>query len=102
MTKNVTKLSGVKYVLMDGVEQNRLYPDTFEIPSDKEKAALRPGDYVKLCFEDPLGLSVSERMWVQVIKRGTGRLMNTPLAADLEWGDMVDYEDRHVLSVMRE
>ena len=36
------------YRLADGVEKNRQNPDTYEIPSDSDKAALKVGDVAKL------------------------------------------------------
>ena len=40
-----------RWHLESGVERNRLYPDSFEIPHELARNALRPGMFAKLMFE---------------------------------------------------
>ncbi len=74
-----------RWHLGSGGEMNRLHPDTFWIPDDEEKAALEPGDHVRLIFEmseDWGRKRWGERMWVNVVsverRRIIGTLRNTP------------------------
>lgn len=84
--------------LVDGVEQNRLYPATFEIPSEEAKAAVRPGDFVKIGFQYQ---GLCERMWVQVHGDGFGELNNDPVRVPMVCGETVHYERYHILSIIK-
>ncbi len=101
-----------RWSLGDGVEQNRLYPDTFEVPSAEEKAGLVPGDKVKAMFEvkllrrnQVLGQDRwGERMWLEVIKVKRRslvcRLTNQPAGIPrLEFGDIVKIRLKHVIDI---
>lgn len=87
---------------VNGVIMHRDHPDTFEIPSDEEKAAIFPGDFVKvgfICGKD------TERMWLEVT--GTradgwihGTLNNDPVITNLEIGDEFTVHRDHVLSII--
>jgi uncharacterized protein YegJ (DUF2314 family) len=93
------------YTLIDGESRNAEYPDTFEIPSVEERRAVTSGDYVKLGFEydDPSSMA-GERMWVEVATVGdklTGTLANEPIGTtDLEHGDEVGFELRHIIGLL--
>ncbi|MDP9164686.1 MAG: DUF2314 domain-containing protein [Actinomycetota bacterium] len=67
--------------LESGTEQNRLYPDTFWVPSSEEKSRIAVGTFVKVMFMDRG--KRCERMWVEVTKmNGTcyeGTLSNLPI-----------------------
>jgi hypothetical protein len=94
-----------RWHLGSGVERNRLYPDTFEIPSEEEKASLKPGMGAKLMFEMRDGWG--ERMWVDVTevrKRYiVGRLANQPVGIPrLSCGDTVKFKYQHVISIVPE
>ena len=70
------------YTLTNGEEMNRQHPDTFEIPTLRERKSLKPGKYVKLIFEEKD--KPSERMWVKVEYisdngRYIGTLANDPI-----------------------
>lgn len=84
---------------VDGVEVNRKHPDTFQIPTDEEKAAVKPGDYVKIGFNDH-ELEITEHMWVHVTGEGKGILNNDPVIVDMVIGDEVTFEPRHILGII--
>lgn len=85
-----------------GVERNRHYPDSFEIPSDGQKCSIQAGDHVKLMFEMKDGWC--ERMWVSVSTIGrryiVGELINTPAGIPrLHAGDRVMFTPDHVIDI---
>lgn len=90
------------YKIKSGVKLNRLHPDTFEIPSDEDKALVKRGDFVKLIFESDYG---TERMWVEVVNDYpggmNGKLANYPFnIPGLEHGDPVDFKPKHIIDIM--
>ena len=93
--------------LEDGEAYNRLYPRTFHVPSAEEKAAIKPGDLVKMMFA--FGTAEEhdiERMWVTVKERRDdkliGTLSNEPLDSALEHGRQTIFETRHVIRIIME
>ncbi len=76
-----------RWHLASGVERHRLYPKTFDIPSDEDKAQIRPGDDVRLSFE--MKNAPGERMWVEVVRikrrRIVGRLKSQPVIIPKLW-----------------
>lgn len=88
--------------VMDGVEQNKLYPDTFEIPSNMDKANIRPGDFVKAGFATDVD-TPTERMWVLVTEIAAGvirgRLASEPVITKAKLDDPVAMEFRHVIEI---
>lgn len=91
-----------RWHLSDGVERNRLYPDTFSIPSEEDKDEIRPGDLVKAEFAMS---DWAERMWVEVtaVRRGhiVGQLSNTPAGIPrLQPGRKVKLKRKHVIDFM--
>lgn len=89
--------------LMDGVQKARDNPDTFRIPTDAEKAAVQPGDYVKCGFIAKGGRV--ERMWVEVCSEGKGMLASQPVlfpADQLALGSFVEFEPRHIINILRQ
>lgn len=113
--------------LLDGEEIHRERPDTFEIPPIEARAALKPGQIVKLMFRivlDPQKLAanpnwtvfgarpkseLTERMWV-VVKRSlddgsyVGTLDNDPASQSVARGDVragmeVSFDHRHVIAI---
>ena len=92
-----------RWRLGSGVESNRLYPDTFEIPTDDDKAAIKTGDSVRAMFQMRDGWC--ERMWVKVerVRRGTliGRLSNQPVGIPrLTFGERVKLKPDHVIDIV--
>jgi uncharacterized protein YegJ (DUF2314 family) len=99
-----TKTRRPRITLLDGVMQNARHPDTFEIPDERTRTQLRPGDLVKLSFHQ-VGCDVAgERMWVRVgFKTGdttyVGLLNNVPSFIEgLLLGDRVDFDQKNVIS----
>lgn len=88
--------------LESGVESNRDHPETFWIPSADEKAALRPGDDVRLMWS--VRRSHGERMWVRITQRNgdefTGTLENWPVMAYLRHGDRVRFQADHIIDYL--
>jgi Uncharacterized protein conserved in bacteria (DUF2314) len=94
-----------RWTLGNGVRQNQEHPDTFWVPTESEKAAIRPGDDVKLMFLERLPSGWGERMWVTVTKVGrrrlVGRLANDPYSmARLECGDKIRFKRKHVIDII--
>jgi len=90
----------LEYKLTDCWERSKQHPTTFEIPTREEIRELKMGDFVKLIFND------EERMWVEIMgKRLTtwiGRLDSQPLCAPLEKNTEIEFETRHICSIMKE
>jgi hypothetical protein len=91
-----------RWHLGSGIERHRAAPDTFEIPSDEEKEALRPGALVKLLFEMNDGWC--ERMWVEVTavrkRHVVGVLLNQPAGIPrLRNGKEIRFKLDHVVSI---
>lgn len=99
--------------LRSGVASHHRWPETFEIPDEKERRGLTEGDIVKLQFEIELtegedaGNTFGERMWVIVEGRSgpyyIGELNNMPACwgeqEHLEAGDRVVFLPEHVISI---
>jgi hypothetical protein len=102
----------MKYDLVNAVERNARYPDTFKIPSRDQVAAIEPGDVVKLGWEATRrrgifgrrGMFGGERMWVRIVRidgdRYTGTLDNRPVSAPLRYGDDITFAGVNVMAVM--
>ncbi len=92
-----------RWHLGSGVESNRAYPESFEIPDEEDKQALEPGDAVKLMFR--MRDEWCERMWVDVVtvkkRRLVGRLRNDPAAIPrLYFGDTVKFRREHIIDIL--
>jgi len=84
---------------LDGDEMHDIYPRTFEIPSARRKAAIRPGDSVKVC-------AAGERFWLLVTSTAyceiVGTVDNDLVRTEehgLAYGDLVRVEPRHVIAL---
>jgi hypothetical protein len=91
-----------RWHLGSGVESNRLYPETFWIPSDEEKARVTEGTLVKLMFHMKDGWG--ERMWVRIIKIGpkgfVGTLNNDPVGIPrLQYGDEIKFGPDEIIDI---
>lgn len=99
--------------LRSGVASHHRWPETFEIPDEKERRGLQKGDIVKLQFDiavpadEELGDVSSERMWVIVERRSgpyyIGTLDNIPTCSDeqdhVHAGDQIVFLPEHVISI---
>lgn len=79
-------------------------PTTFFTPSPEEIKSLTRGNIVKLIFcpvnpEESCG----ERMWVGIESANddifTGRLINVPCMQGLEYGDLIEFEEKNIIDV---
>lgn len=93
----------MEYVLDNGEDLHRDFPDTFYLPSRSERETLLPGELVKLIFRISTGSEVNiERMWVCVQSRVEsgyiGSLDNDPYCtAELRSGDSIAFGPEHVI-----
>jgi uncharacterized protein YegJ (DUF2314 family) len=98
---------GVDYRLANAEALNSEHPDTFLIPSQPDRAALQPGDLVKLMFEvvDALDdVSGAERMWVTVVaatgSEYVGSLDNEPATiTTIDLGGRIEFGPQHVIEI---
>lgn len=58
---NLSNGKPIQIELMNGVEQNKQYPNSFHIPSDEKKSKVEVGDVVKI-----VDIQYGERFWVIV------------------------------------
>lgn len=90
------------FALTNGNTLNADHPSSPLIPSAEEKAPLRPGNLVKIRFEDR---HLAERMWVRITKRDgpdlQGTLENEPFLLDdvLMLGDTITFTLDHILDI---
>ena len=86
--------------LVDAQQMHQRHPDTFAVPDLVTLNTIRPGDEVKVAFED-----LNERMWVLVTDNDagtiTGTLDNDPIGEGIACGDTVTLEPRNVLDILR-
>lgn len=73
------------------------HPDTFHAPSTNDLAAIKPGDWIKVCRN-------SERFWLMVRTINgqtiTGEVRNMLISnPDLTMGTMIECETRHVYAI---
>lgn len=90
--------------LESGVERNRQYPTSFEIPSDEDKEVLRPGDSAKLVWA--VKRLPGEKMWVRITKRDgdrfVGTLQNWPVFVHLNPGEVVKFHVDDIIDFIME
>lgn len=83
--------------LVDARARHLKHPKTFEIPDEKELAALRVGHHAKVIVND------KERIWVCITRvdeaRFAGTIANQPLTFDGNFGDDVCFEAKHIIAV---
>jgi hypothetical protein len=76
-----------------GLARHREHPDTFWVPSDEDKAELRPGDGVKLMWS--IKRMPGERMWLTITHRDgdnlVGVLDNWAVFAHIPPGEVVKF-----------
>jgi len=93
------------YVLVSGVERNRIFPDMFHIPPESARESLRPCDLVKLWFRFP-GDWPDHHMWVIVEDVRPERpgyyygvLFDCPVTDCIRFGERVEFHCDHVLDI---
>lgn len=95
-------------VLINGVEQNRKAPTTFQIPDAETRENLRVGETVKIGVNSPEDVpiieSFGERFWVVVAAKIAGgyvvQVKNDLIYVDQHGVDFNDYlfvEPQHIL-----
>ena len=104
------------YELLSGLAQNHRTPNTFYMPSEKNRQSLQKNDYAKLIFnikveKDPSDIEddgvFGERMWVMVTSRTgpyyIGVLSNIPITSGeqecLSIDDEVIFLPEHVIDI---
>ena len=96
------------WLLVDAEESHRCAPATFRVPNDEEKRRLGPGKVVQLHFTSKAPKDhapQAERMWVRInLAAGSklyGELLDEPISiANLSRGDKIEFEKRHVASIL--
>lgn len=104
-------IHGDGWELLDAIEENKVYPDTFILPEKESLDRLRGGDHVKLVFAFPVQNDQrkfeiqGERMWVQIDKIATdhfqGRLISQPAYSDrLSPLDKIYFSREHIVAML--
>lgn len=94
-----------RYSIDDGEAVHRSAPETYFVPSAQERAAVQPGEYVRLTFRlEVESRSIAERMWVRITRRDgdsyIGRLANNPGSITfLRFGDLVRFKAKNVIKI---
>lgn len=96
----------LRWHLGSGIKWNQKHPETFDIPTEAEKAALTPGTSVKLMFNQ--SDDWTERMWVRVTKVGrfriVGDLINEPFGGfpRLCPGSRIKFRSKHIIDITKD
>lgn len=99
------------YDMINGVEMNRMFPDTFGIPTKLEKALIEPGMYVKVGISKPAEDGITgERFWVLVTEYkwlettqsgyGEGTIDNDLVVFPELNGTIIKFTTDHVLDIL--
>jgi len=73
------------------------YPRSFTVPTRKQMAALKPGDFVKVCAAE------GERFWMEVQKIGKeieGAVANDLTLVELEFGDLISVLPENIYEIL--
>ncbi len=95
-----------EFELIDAVQHQLKYPDTFEIPDDISRNTIGIGSLAKLMFRFPVNrFPQVERMWVRVtsftVEGYVGVLNNDPTNSEfISFGQEIHFEPRHVILIM--
>lgn len=82
---------------VDAQEMHRMFPDKFEIPSEKELRKLKIGDIVKVCHNE-------ERFWT-IVKRIRNDTIyakvdnDLVLKHDFKLGDTIKFEKKNIYAI---
>ncbi|NLT30360.1 MAG: DUF2314 domain-containing protein [Propionibacterium sp.] len=96
------------FSLDNAEELRRDHPDSFDIPSHRERTSLQRGDLVKLVFRivpTPTEGAGAERMWVIISETDgdhyVGHLDNDPFRiTTIQAGDPVTFGPEHVIAIL--
>lgn len=87
---------------VDAQEMAKIHPATFEAPTAEELDKIEEGKFVKVCNNH-------ERFWVKVVKIDgdyiTGDVSNNLFGGDeygYDFGDKIEFEKRHVYSILED
>ena len=90
-------------IFNDAQQLGKMYPETFEAPSQGELASVRTGSLVKICAND------IERFWVIVTNANGDKLQGTVdnelshgAVHHLKCDDVVSFELRHIYQIFRD
>jgi uncharacterized protein YegJ (DUF2314 family) len=95
----------MQYTLDDGEALQREFPETFEIPTLKNRECQQVGDLVKLIFRITINDEVFvERMWVIITHKNEGDLIgkldNQPFCTkELKAGDEIKFTLKNIINI---
>lgn len=85
--------------LIDAQAMHRKHPRTFQVPTAASKAAIKPGDFVKVARND-------ERFWVRVtgfekrrIHGAVDNKLKKRLNKDLPLGKKIYFQKKHIYAI---
>ena len=85
---------------VDAQEMHRMYPTTFEVPTEEELSSLKYNDFVKIC-------NIRERFWIQIesINHATGDILgridnDLVVTSDYNLGDIVAIQKLHIYQII--
>ena len=94
---NVKKIK--KPELVDGIEQNKLHPETFWIPSEADIKKIKIGDIVKVACS-------GERFWTQVEEMDgenfVAKIDNDLVKSDehgLYFDDLISFKAKNIINI---
>lgn len=99
-------MSEVETTMIDGVEMNRQFPDTFQIPDEADRCSLSVGDFAKIGLTCAEG---GERFWVKIARiEGEkdapiyfGAVDNHLVVFDIPVGEEIEFDADHVLQIIK-
>lgn len=103
--RSIGNLVLCRYSIEDAEANYRIAPETFAVPSARERANVAVGEHAQLSFRLEVGtVRVVERMWVKVLHRQgetyIGRLSNEPgTITTLRLGDVMRFTPRNVIKI---
>jgi uncharacterized protein YegJ (DUF2314 family) len=84
--------------LVDAQQMAKAYPNSFEVPDQKELDLVKVGDSVKICINN------KERLWIEVTEINGGQLKgkidNCPIVIDdVAFGDSISFRKENIYSI---
>jgi len=92
------------FTLIDGVVQHAAHPDSFHVPDSAETVTLKPGQFVKVGFQEGAN---TERAWVEVKSVNGDRVIgivnnDLVLMKTVKDGDTISFAFKHILGIYHE